>query len=322
MVPGRRLAALAPLGVVAWGLARMARFAAHRPPRVLGPATGADVVAVVPARDEEASVGGCVAALLAAGVREVVVVDDASSDRTAAAARAAGARVVAAPPPAPGDVGKAAACLHGAAETESAWLWFVDADVVVAPDSLARLLAEADESGAALVSAFGSVATPTPGTAWLLPEVGLSLSRRLDLDTGVFASGQCLLVRRDAYPGHDRAAVVEDVALARDVAARGHLTRAVLAPDLYGTVMYATLGEALHGLRRSRGAVPPGPREALWLAAACTPAGYAAQVVVSAGGRLVSGAPVGPAVAAPFADALLVATRLRRGRATWKGRPV
>jgi glycosyltransferase involved in cell wall biosynthesis len=52
-------------------------------------------VAIVPARNEEASVGGVVAEIRAFDPdMEIVVVDDGSGDRTAAVARAAGARVV------------------------------------------------------------------------------------------------------------------------------------------------------------------------------------------------------------------------------------
>lgn len=306
---------VAALAVTAWGVSRMAAFARRRAPRTLG-RVSADVVAVVPARDEERHVASCVRALLANGVREVVVVDDASSDATALVAREAGARVVTAPPLAPGHAGKGAACVAGAAAVEGAeWLWFVDADVTVATDCLSRLLAHADETGAALVSAYGTVATPTKSLAWLLPEVGLSVARR---DPAPFASGMCLLVRRDAYPGHDPTAVVEDVALARAMGG----ARNVLGPDLYTTAMYDSLSDALRGLHRSRSAVPPGWREALWLAAACTPYGYASQVAVSAAARAVSHAPVWPAVGAPLADALLVATRLWPGPATWKGRRV
>lgn len=56
-------------------------------------ATASDVLAVVPALDEERTVGEVVAGLLGLGLN-VLVVDDGSSDRTAEVARAAGADVL------------------------------------------------------------------------------------------------------------------------------------------------------------------------------------------------------------------------------------
>jgi chlorobactene glucosyltransferase len=315
-------------GMTAYGLLRMARVARSTAPRVAAP-WAADVVAIVPARDEEDGIADCVNALRANGLRDVVVVDDASSDGTAARAREAGARVVGAPPVRTGQHGKPAACRAGAAATASEWLWFVDADVTVARDALSRLLAAADESGASLVSALGRVETPNAAMAWLLPEVGLTLARRVDMET--FASGQCLLVRREAYDavgGHDVAAVAEDLALARALTQRGYVVRTVLGPDLYTTRMYATLGEAWRGLVKNAADVRRDPRvEYAWLAATLLGGrrAYAANVVVSAGGRLVSGQPLWPAVAAPAAEVWLVANwwrSRRRGRVTWKGRPV
>jgi cellulose synthase/poly-beta-1,6-N-acetylglucosamine synthase-like glycosyltransferase len=318
--------------MTAYGVVRMARFARHTAPRVPGPYAAAGVAAVVPARDEAGVIGACVAALRATGAGEVVVVDDGSADATADVAAAAGARVVAAPPLALGQVGKPAACRAGAAAARDAvWLWFVDADVVVAPDALARLLAHADETGADLVSALGRVATPTLAARWLLPEVGLTLARRLDLSDGTFASGQCLLIKRSAYAatgGHDVRAVVEDVALARAVTARGGRVETVLAPDLYETTMYATLGDAWRGLLKNSAEVRTKPlTEAAWLAATLAGGlpGYAAAVVVSAGGRAVAKAPVWPAVAAPLAELWLIANwwrARRRAPVPWKGRRV
>ncbi|MGQ0722972.1 MAG: glycosyltransferase family 2 protein [Candidatus Eiseniibacteriota bacterium] len=54
-------------------------------------------VAIVPAYNEEASVGGVVRELLSRGDVDVVVIDDGSSDATGEKARAAGARVVVLP---------------------------------------------------------------------------------------------------------------------------------------------------------------------------------------------------------------------------------
>ena len=52
------------------------------------------VAAIIPARNEEATVGNIVRRVLASSDCDVVVVDDASSDGTAAAARQAGAHVI------------------------------------------------------------------------------------------------------------------------------------------------------------------------------------------------------------------------------------
>jgi glycosyltransferase involved in cell wall biosynthesis len=81
---------------------------------------------VMPARDEELTVGGNVAAALTCThVREVIVVDDGSSDRTADEARRAGAKVLVREGP---DGSKAHAMAMGVAATDADSIFFVDAD--------------------------------------------------------------------------------------------------------------------------------------------------------------------------------------------------
>ncbi|MDQ1661943.1 MAG: glucosyl-3-phosphoglycerate synthase [Blastococcus sp.] len=106
------------------------------------------VSVVVPALDEEATVGlivtGIVDGLVAKGlVDEVLVVDSGSSDDTAAVARAAGARVENSADVLPGwpAAGKGAAVWRGVAAAEGDVLVLLDADLdPFDPDWIVRLL--------------------------------------------------------------------------------------------------------------------------------------------------------------------------------------
>jgi len=117
---------------------------------------GHRVSVVLPARDEEATVGGLVTDLVGRWVRsvplvdEVLVVDSDSTDRTAQVARAAGAEVVAAADvlPAHGSrPGKGEALWKALAATDGDLLVFLDADLLgdvshYVPGLLAPLLAD------------------------------------------------------------------------------------------------------------------------------------------------------------------------------------
>jgi chlorobactene glucosyltransferase len=354
---------------VAGGLSSLALLArAGRRRHRLGPRdraeVGETVSIIVPARDEAGRVGECLAALRAqdANVVEVVVVDDHSTDGTPDEAARAGARVEAAPTPVPGVAGKAAACAHGAAmATAGRWLAFVDADVVLAPEALSRLLGACLASGAVAASPLARQLTRTWWEELLLPELGLAVAERLDLDAvadparpAAFLSGQCLLVRRDAYEAVGGFAavagsLVEDVALARRLTAAGHRLEVRLAPGLAAVRMYDRLDDLWQGLAKNLAEVwgtDPGSltRQAAralaglapWLALAARPgprarrvalAGGLLQLTVRAGGRLVAGADPRFAVAYPAADLVLLAVyadSIRRRRTgvplTWKGR--
>ena len=83
--------------------------------------------AIIPAFNEEKTIGAVVAAARACPlVGRVVVVDDGSRDRTAAVARAAGAEVVANP----GNQGKTAALVSGAKATSAPVVILLDADLL------------------------------------------------------------------------------------------------------------------------------------------------------------------------------------------------
>jgi uncharacterized membrane protein YbhN (UPF0104 family) len=123
------------------GRLRLPRRLPPRPPRAPVP-PDAPVVAVLPAHDEEATVGAVVRRLPATvDGRPVVpvVVDDGSSDASAARAEEAGARVVRQP-----HLGLGAAVRRGLAEAtrlRPACVVYLDADGEYAPEELARLAA-------------------------------------------------------------------------------------------------------------------------------------------------------------------------------------
>jgi glycosyltransferase involved in cell wall biosynthesis len=101
------------------------------------------VSVIVPAYNEERRIGTLLQSLARQSrpADEVLVVDDRSTDATAAIARRLGARVRRAPARPPGWVGKSWACWVGARLSAGDLLVFLDADVRLAPDGLARLLA-------------------------------------------------------------------------------------------------------------------------------------------------------------------------------------
>jgi glycosyltransferase involved in cell wall biosynthesis len=293
---------------------------------------------------------------------DFLIVDDGSTDGTAAEAARAGARVERAPLLAPQAAGKAAACAQGARLAAGGrWLAFVDADVVLAPEALSRLLGACLAGGAAAASPLARQATRTWWEELLLPDLGLAVAERLDLDAvadpgraDAFLSGQCLLVRRDAYDAVGGFAavagsLVEDVALARRLKAAGHRLEVRLAPDLAAVRMYGRFGDLWEGLAKNlaevwgagSGSLARQVARALaglapWLALAARPgpaarraalAGGLLQLTVRAGGRLVAGADPRLALAYPAADLVLLAVyadsvRRHRGGAprTWKGR--
>ncbi len=98
--------------------------------------SGVKIVAVIPALNEEGSIGRVVAAVPRALVAEVLVVNNGSTDRTAEVATAAGARVVTEP-----ERGYGAACKAGLnAASDADILVYLDGDASDQPEELASIL--------------------------------------------------------------------------------------------------------------------------------------------------------------------------------------
>jgi hopene-associated glycosyltransferase HpnB len=205
------------------------------------------VVAVVPARDEAASIGAAVGSLLEqryAGAFHIIVVDDHSSDATAAialdAAQIAGAAerltVVAAGPLPTGWTGKLWAMRQGidaARRFAPDYLLLTDADIVHPPHNLADLVARAAEGGWDLVSLMVRLNCRSAWERLLIPAFVFFFFKlyppRRVADRGsrvAAAAGGCMLVRRaalDQIGGVDgiRNEIIDDCALARRLKAHG-----------------------------------------------------------------------------------------------------
>jgi chlorobactene glucosyltransferase len=237
---------------------------------------------IVPARDEERSIGACVRSLVAQDhpLLEVIVVDDGSTDRTAAVAAAAGARVVEAGPLPPGWAGKPHACAAGAAAASGDWLVFVDADTVAEPGLVSAALARALEQGLDVLSPHPRQEVVTFWERVVIPAGFFLLAITRDVRRindprrrAAAVNGQCVVFRAAAYRGmggHAAVAgeVLEDVALGREAKRRGLRLELVDGSRFIRTRMYRSAGEIWVGLTKNAALAAGGPA----LAAAAVPA--------------------------------------------------
>ena len=194
---------------------------------------------IIPARNEEGTIGSVVRSLPA---DSVIVVDDFSDDKTADEAREAGAGVLTAPKPPDGAVGKSNACMEGARVLTSRWILFADADTRFQPGAVNAMVAAADGGHIDFLSVYLKPEFRTLAESVMSP-YGVALyfcGINPRADPGSAFNGQCVLVKRDAYEfvGGHRAVlgyVCEDVKMAA-LAQRHRLKFAVARAPKLGTV--------------------------------------------------------------------------------------
>ncbi len=237
-----------------------------------------EVSVIIPARNEEASLGACLESLVSqSGVEfEIIVVNDHSTDRTGEiAASFPEVRMIEAGTLPQGWTGKNNAVTCGAREARGEWLLFTDADTVHLSGSLARAVAEAKEHKAEMLSYSPEQIAVTFWEMAILPVVFAELARQFPpakvSDPGspiVAANGQFILIRRETYDaigGHAAVAgdILEDVALARRVKASGRKIRFRYAADAVRTRMYRNFGQLREGWTKNLALLFPYPG---WLA--------------------------------------------------------
>jgi len=229
------------------------------------------VSVLVPARNEERAISACITALLAQTYPhcEILVLDDASSDRTAAivadlAATHPRLRLLRGAPLPAGWFGKSFACMQLAQAAHGDYLLFTDADVTLAPRTVAQVLALARKHRLGLVTAIPQHRATTFGERLVLPLVAFAvltllpvpLANRLRTPALSAGMGPFLFFQRSAYlasGGHAavRDQVLEDVHLARRAKAAG---ARVWLVDGTGTItirMYHSFAEVWRGFSKN-----------------------------------------------------------------------
>jgi glycosyltransferase involved in cell wall biosynthesis len=239
------------------------------------PVSGRPFVSViVPARNEETSLGACLESLVSqTGVDfEIILVDDGSTDRTREIARSfAGVRVVEPGPLPTGWSGKNNALVAGAKEARGEWLLFTDADTVHRAGSLARSLEEAQRQKAALLSYSPEQEVRGFWEKAVMPVIFAELAstfRPSDVSnsasSAAAANGQYILISREAYDavgGHTAVAcsLLEDVALARAVKASRRRIFFRYGGDAVRTRMYRSFAQLREGWTKNLVLLFPSP---------------------------------------------------------------
>jgi glycosyltransferase involved in cell wall biosynthesis len=227
------------------------------------------ISAIIPARNEDASIARAVESVAAqAEVGEIIVVDDQSTDGTAAILAKLAERVpklrILRVDDIPGGLprgwtGKSYAASLGAAAATGDWLLFTDADTFHYPGAARRALSDAVDHDAVLVSYSPEQEL---GSFWeraLIPMVYCRLSEKYSyarvndpssLDAA--ANGQFVLILRDVYlriGGHASIAgeILEDVALARRVKQASYRIYFTAPIGIVRTRMYRTFRDLWQG---------------------------------------------------------------------------
>lgn len=209
------------------------------------PADWPEIVAIVPARNEEAVIGDALASLLAQdypGSLTVIAVDDDSDDATRAvaeltaanAAKGRGCHLIAAGPLAPGWTGKLWALARGIEDakarcSDAKYFWFSDADIAHEPGNLRGLVKKAESDGLDLVSLMVGLGCKSFWQRLLIPAFVFFFQKLYpfprvnDPARGTAAAaGGCVLLRARALErigGLEaiRSELIDDCALARAV---------------------------------------------------------------------------------------------------------
>jgi chlorobactene glucosyltransferase len=238
----------------------------HAPPLVFP-----KVSILVPARNEERSIAGCICSLLAQDYPsfEVLACDDQSSDATRSileqiALKHAQLKLLAGSPLPAGWLGKNWACAQLARQASGELLFFTDADTLHQPQALRQSVIALIGEQADLLTGFPRQEIQTWGERLLVPFfswasycfIPLGLAYRLQHPALSIAVGQMMLFRCPAYQaigGHDsvRSSIIDDLMLARRIKAAGLRWRVMNIKNLILCRMYHGNRAAINGFSKN-----------------------------------------------------------------------
>jgi chlorobactene glucosyltransferase len=233
------------------------------------------VSVLIPARNEERSIAGCVRSILSQDYPffEVLVLDDQSSDGTrtvleSMAVSHPALRILHGEPTTGNQVGKNWACSQLARQAQGELLFFTDADTLNRSDTLKTIVTTLVGEQADLLTGFPHQEAHSWGERLLVPFfswaflcfIPLALAYKLRLPFLSMAVGQLMLFRREAYlaiGGHESisSSVVDDMSLARRIKAAKLRWRVSYIADLVSCRMYHSSREAINGFTKNLFAV-------------------------------------------------------------------
>jgi glycosyltransferase involved in cell wall biosynthesis len=231
----------------------------------------ATVSVLIPARNEEKSIGPAIDGILQSmGPKiELIVLDDQSEDQTSSIVRQRIAidprlRLLEGIELPSGWNGKQHACWILSQAASSDWLLFVDADVRLSSDAIRRMVAESLKRNAPLVSGFPYQETLSFSERLLIPLMHFVLLSYLPIQRmrsspqpGLAAGcGQLMLARRDVYFDVDGHRAIQSsrhdgLKLPRAFREKGFLTDIFDASDIATCRMYHNRREVVQGLLKN-----------------------------------------------------------------------
>jgi hopene-associated glycosyltransferase HpnB len=224
------------------------------------------VTALVPARNEELTIGKTLSSLRRqAPELEIIVVDDQSNDDTAniVMSHPERARLIAGTATPPDWLGKVWALEQGLEQVKTPLVLLVDADIELAPGILPTLLAKLEDEELGLVSLMARLRTASAWERLLVPAYiyffkllyPFNLVNAPDTKFAA-AAGGCILVRKTALHriggfAAIRGAIIDDCALATAIKRAGYPIWLGLTDSVRSIRAYDRLADLWHLVARS-----------------------------------------------------------------------